>query len=136
MKYIFLFYIILHNTVFAQNLHDKAMEYYAKGNKQKAAQYFENSCNQGSSKSCHALANLYLNGIGVKKNKQKAIELLDNSCASLYTSSCLYLAFLYKNGTHVKQNDKTSEYYFNIACRRGNKTACKAIKSILMPTNW
>ena len=136
MKYILILFIFLTSNINAKSLYDKAMHAYANGEKQKAAQYFETSCNNGTIKSCHALANLYLRGNGVVKNTQKAIDLLENSCAALYTSSCLYLAFLYKDGTNVKQNDITSQYYFKIACRRGSKTACNATKSILIPINW
>lgn len=127
MRYllILLFFI---SSLYSKTLYYKAIEYYAQGQNKKAAIYFEDSCNKGNNKACHALANLYLKGNGVVKNKQKAIDLLDDSCESLYTSSCLYLAFLYKEGTNIKKDNSKSQYYFKIACKRGNKIACKAIK--------
>ena len=127
MRYLIILFLFI-NSLYSKSLYHKAIEYYANDQKQKAAQYFEYSCNKGNTKACHSLATLYLKGNGVKKDKQKAIDLLDDSCASLYTSSCLYLAFLYKYGTSIEKNEIKSQYYFKIACRRGSKTACKAYK--------
>ena len=135
MKYFLLFIFLVNSTLSAKSLHDKAIHYYANGDNKNAAWYFDRSCTKGNMRSCYSLANLYLNGSGVIKSTKKAIDLLENSCAALHTSSCLYLAFLYRGGTHVSQNNMTSQYYFNIACRRGNKTACKAIKNIIIPDN-
>ena len=136
MKQFLFFIFLINNNLNAMSLHDKAIKYYANGDNKNAAWYFDRSCTQKNMRSCYSLANLYLNGLGVKKNSNKAIDLLETSCARLHTSSCLYLAFLYKDGTYVLQSDKTSQYYFKIACRRGSKTACSAIRSIIIPSKW
>ena len=48
------------------------------GNRLKARELWEKSCNNGNAKSCYNSANLYYDGI--KGNEEKAIELLSKGC--------------------------------------------------------
>lgn len=64
-------------------------------NYDKALQYFTQSCDNGDSKGCFSLGNMYEKGEGVGQNKYQAVALYTQACRAGNPLGCSNMALSY-----------------------------------------
>ncbi len=69
------------------------------------------------------LAQMYRQGIAVKKDMAKALGLYERAAKNGHTDAMLVLALIYEQGTGVKKSSSDSAKWYKMAADRGNASA-------------
>ncbi|MDR2789930.1 MAG: sel1 repeat family protein [Campylobacteraceae bacterium] len=104
---------------------DEAEKKYGKGDYEKAAKLFKQSCDAGVAESCYNLGYMYNNGEGVKYDHFKAVELYKKGCDGGSALGCISLGVSYEFGEGAREDiDKALEYYGK-ACNMKSLFGCE-----------
>lgn len=92
----------------------------------KALPYLEKGCNSEFAIGCGALANMYFNGVIVKKDIKKAYNYYEKSCNSSFEfdreDSCDILAVEYLHGENVTQNIEKALEFKEKSCSKNKES--------------
>ena len=88
--------------------------YDARGDDEKAVQFYQLAIDQGNDVSAYNLGILYANGLGTDKNVEKAIECFEIALGRAYLHAHLELARIYRNENGF-MDEKKAEQHINEA---------------------
>lgn len=108
--------------------------YYGYGRKElnylKAKKFYEKGCVLEDYSACNNLANLYNNGLGIRKDHHKANKLYEQACNSKEAYACHNLGNAYLYGKGVKKNYSKAKELYSKACDLDDQMACNKYKEI------
>ena len=88
------------------------------------------SCNLNNKDACSSLAEMYMEGIGVKKSYAMAKLVYEKGCILEDSKSCFNLGWLYWNGFGATQSKRTAREYFELSCDLGFSDGCSIVRKL------
>ena len=110
-------------TESAKDLFVQAYESDKKGDTLRAAQLYEQACDDGLPQGCGALGLMYATGEGVEQDYAKAAQLMQQGCDNGDFVSCGAWGELYEKGQGVEQSYAQAAKLYEKACDDGNGDA-------------
>jgi hypothetical protein len=95
---------------------------------------FAEACEQGNGVGCYSLANMYGNGLGVKKDPAKAAELYRRACDDNHPRGCFNLGNSYAEGIGVKKDLAQANQLYQQSCDEGVPVGCYFVERPNLPT--
>ena len=125
MKKILLVSILLIGLVGCNDDVDKGLAAEREGNYQDAEKIYSKSCNSHNGDACFYLAEMYLNGKGVKQNTSKATDLYIKGCNEGGGKACYHIGDLYVDGRDLFEAVR----YYQKACDFEDWSGCWMISA-------
>ena len=135
-KYIFIIalcigYFTYSSTAFANNF-EKGKSAYLSHAWNLAVYELRPLADEGHAEAQLLMANMYSDGVGVKKNDKKARELYELSAHKGNNNAMLALATIYSDGVDVPKDKKKGAYWFTKSSEWGNQVAQFTLASMLI----
>lgn len=90
----------------------------------KAADLYQENCQNNDYKSCAVLGNMHINEQGVGLDQFKAKEYFEKACDNNEQDGCVGLGKLHLSGVAARKDGDMAKKYFENACELENSTGC------------
>ena len=119
-----------------EDLYDRALALYRKGQYAKAAPLYRKACEGGNGSACTNFGYMYERGLGVDKNESSAATLYRRGCGAADAQGCTNLALLYFRGRGVEKDLHRAAELDQRGCEGGSASGCANLGTIYSEGPW
>ena len=113
-----------------EDLYNRALVLYRKGQYPKAAPLYRKACDGGNGSACTNLGYMYERGLGVDKDERSAATLYRRGCDANDAQGCTNLALLYFQGRGVESDQHRAAELDQRGCAGGSASGCANLGTI------
>src|SRR5437588_4664416 len=113
-----------------EDLYNRGLAMYRKGEYAKGAQIYQESCNGGNGSACTNLGYLYERALGVDKDERASAALYRQGCDAKDAQGCSNLALLYFRGRGVEKDPHRAAELNQRGCDGGSASGCANLVTI------
>jgi uncharacterized protein len=103
---------------------EEASRSYDQRDFERAADLYQDACDDGEASACTRLGLMYGLGEGVARSPKKAADLYRKACDGNDARGCGSLGQVTLDGNGVAKNERRADELFDKACRAGHPAAC------------
>src|SRR5438309_841209 len=113
-----------------EEIYNRGVAMYRKGEYAKAARIYQESCNGGNGSACTNLGYLHERGLGVDKDETVSAALYRQGCDTNDAQGCSNLALLYFQGRGVEKDLHQAAELNQRGCDGGSASGCANLGTI------
>jgi len=99
---------------------------------QRSTEHGTPACDAGDLFACHALGEIYSDGLGVEADASRSLVLFQRACELGNPSSCAALAYMYDRGKGIPIDRGRALALFRTACGGGDNDGCATLGMIYL----